>query len=498
MIKNWRTHAEYQQFIISNFLSLYKICPKRIIQFEPSISKLYSLDLDPLGELLKPYYSTTGRPATFQPEIFRSFILMLFQKETSITNWVNKIKSDEILAICIGCSTDSTPSLGAHYDFISRLWLSDLYSDRKRLKQAVPYKKKSIKTKSPGKNKKLPNKKHGVVKRIANFLQNGRTFSNRAEKLLQEIFALVAVKPSVKLSLISQNNLTIAGDGTCVHCHSSYYGKKICDCRKNSIFNCKCPRTLSDRDSNWGWDSHEVRWFYGYTLYALSTYNEQFKIDLPLLLRFVEASRHDSVTGIVALAEFKELLPQFKISNYVLDSANDNYPTYELCSKWNINPFIDLNSKNKGNQKYPSSLSITEKGVPICIGNHEMIYNGFEKSRSRLKWRCPLACKKIKSCLSSDNCSSSPYGRVIHTKPSWDIRLFTEIPRGSEQWKKIYKIRTCSERINNRILNDYKIHSLKIRGKKRYSFMTMIAGINIHLDARIKAIKSTFLNLLES
>lgn len=497
MLKNWTSHAEYQQFIISNFSSSNQTFYKRVLELESSISKLYCLDLDILGEILKPYYSNTGRPAALQPEIFRSFSLMLFLKETSITNWVKKLNCDEFLAICIGCTAGKTPSLGAHYDFISRLWMSDLASDRKRLKIVRPYKKKPSKVKSPGQNKKLPNKKSGSVKKICDFFETDHSFSLRAEKLLQHIFSLVAVKPSFDLNLIKQQNLTLAGDGTCVHCHSSYYGSKVCNCRKNGIYDCKCARKLSDVDANWGWDSHENRWFYGYTLYALSTYNPEYKIDLPVYLRFVEASRHDSITGVVALAEFRELLPQFKISNYVLDSANDNYPTYELCSKWNINPFIDLNSKNKGNSKYPTSLSINEKGVPICIGGHEMIYNGFEKSRSRVKWRCPLACKKIKSCSCTDQCSPSAYGRVIYTKPSWDLRLFTKIPRGSKQYKEIYKTRTCSERINNRILNDYKIHSLKIRGKKRYSFMTMIASINIHLDARIKAFGFSILNLLK-
>ncbi|MDU1509190.1 MAG: hypothetical protein E6896_13610, partial [Clostridium butyricum] len=491
------SHAEYQQFIISNFSSSNQTFYKRVLELESSISKLYCLDLDILEEILKPYYSKTGRPAALQPEIFRSFSLMLFLKETSITNWVKKLNCDEFLAICIGCTVDKTPSLGAHYDFISRLWMSDLASDRKKLKIVRPYKKKPSKVKSPGRNKKLPNKKSGSVKKICDFFEANRSFSLRAEKLLQHIFSLVAVKPSFDLNLIKQDNLTLAGDGTCVHCHSSYYGSKVCNCRENGIYDCKCARKLSDVDATWGWDSHENRWFYGFTLYALSSYNSEYKIDLPVYLRFVEASRHDSITGIVALAEFRELLPQFKISNYVLDSANDNYPTYELCSKWNINPFIDLNSKNKGNSKYPTSLSISEKGVPICIGGHEMIYNGFEKSRSRVKWRCPLACKKIESCSCTDQCSPSAYGRVIYTKPSWDLRLFTKIPRGSKQYKEIYKTRTCSERINNRILNDYKIHSLKIHGKKRYSFMTMIASINIHLDARIKAFGFSILNLLK-
>ncbi|MCB2340634.1 hypothetical protein [Clostridium estertheticum] len=398
MLKNWSSHADYQQFIISNLSSFYKAFPKKIIELEPSISKLYCLDLDILREILKPYYSNIGRPATLQPEIFRSFSLMLFQKETSITNWVNKIHASELLATFIGCTITNVPSLGAHYDFISRLWLLNLSTDRVNLRKIYSYKKKPPKIKAPGKNKKLPNKKSGVVKRISNYFEAGRSFYLRAERLLQKIFSLVAVVPSFNLNLIEGNNLTVGGDGTCVHCKSSYYGSKVCDCRQNGIYDCKCARRLSDIDANWGWDSHENRWFYGYTLYALSVYNKKYKIDLPIYLRFVEASRHDSVTGIVALAEYRELLPQYSISNYVLDSANDNYPTYELCSKWNINPFIDLNSKNKGNSKYQTTLDINEKGVPICIGGHKMIYNGYEKSRSRLKWRCPLVLKKVDSC----------------------------------------------------------------------------------------------------
>ena len=83
MLKNWSSHDDYQLFIISTLSCLYKIFPKKIIELEASISKLYCLNLDILGEILKPYYSNTGRPATLQPEIFRSFSLMLFQKETS-------------------------------------------------------------------------------------------------------------------------------------------------------------------------------------------------------------------------------------------------------------------------------------------------------------------------------------------------------------------------------------------------------------------------------
>lgn len=99
-------------------------------------------------------------------------------------------------------------------------------------------------------------------------------------------------------------------------------------------------------------------------------------------------------------------------------------------------------------------------------------------------WRCPFGKDHFVKCENS--CSASKYGRVIKTKPEWDIRLYTDVPRGTNAYKKIYSQRTATERINNRILNDYKLHSLMIHRKEHYSFLTTIIGICIHLDARYK------------
>lgn len=123
MLKNWRSHADYQQFIISILSCLYKSIPEKVIELEPSISKLYCLYIDILREILKPHYSNTGRPATLQPEIFRSFSLVLFQKETSITNWVKKLHACELLAACIGYTKNNIPSLGLFLDYGSQICL---------------------------------------------------------------------------------------------------------------------------------------------------------------------------------------------------------------------------------------------------------------------------------------------------------------------------------------------------------------------------------------
>jgi hypothetical protein len=488
MIKQWTSHQQYRGFLSSQIQHFINTDPNRVKNFQDSIDKLTSLNLDPLYDALKPYYPAFGRPAKHQAEIFRSFILMVDRHETSVTNWVHTLASDKLLAFLIGCTPDDLPPVGSYYDFIDRLWLRQKTIETKERKQLYTFNRKP--TKKLQKHKKLPNKNHGVVLKIKRFFAKGRSFDKRPERLLQEIFALIAVVPSLELGLIDTDNVTVSGDGTCVHCHTSSRGIKVCDCRKNGIYDCRCNRRFADPDAAWGWDSYLGQYFYGHTLYAFSYHNARHKIDLPLVMRFVGANRHDSVSGLVALAELRETTPELNVQNVCFDSANDNYATYELLKQWNLKPFIDLNHDVGAKPTYPSALSITENGVPVCVGGHEMVYNGYCKNRSRIKWRCPLKCGKINECACVDSCSPSPYGRVLYTKPEWDLRLFTPVPRGSYEYRQTYKNRTSSERINNRILNDYHLHDMGIRGLKRFSFFAMAIGINIHLDARIKLVKA--------
>lgn len=489
MLKHWASHEEYQQYITQTVNTLNESQIKRFFSYKDSLDKLTSMNLDPVKAFLEPYYSHTGRPAIHQPEILRSLILMTDLHELSLTKWVEKLISDDILALLIGLPSNQLPPLGSYYDFIDRLWLRDAAKDRKDSKKLYPFPKNKKPSSKPGKGEKLPNKHPDIVAKCIDFASSGRDFPFHYEKLLQELFSLIAVVPSLELGLIPDSPLTVAGDGTCVHCHSNPLGRKVCKCRESGIYNCKCDRRYPAFDASYGWDSDLNTWFYGYTLYTLSTYNKELHIDLPLHLRFLDARRHDSVSAIVALHEIHLLNPLLNIQNLCLDSAHDNYPTYQLCKDWGIIPFIDLNS-NRGRPKtIPDEIIIDKDGTPLCLAGHKMVYWGLSSIRKGYKWRCPLKCGKVDECSCQSSCSPSNYGRVIYTKPDWDIRLYPSVPRGTKQFKETYNTRTCSERINNRILNDYHLHDMKIRGKKRYSFFTMIIGINIHLDARIKKAK---------
>ena len=488
MIKYWQSMHDYLHFLHESKIHFDSSERTRLhTELWKPWQKLRLFDTDRAMDFLLPFYSITGRPAKNQPQILRSLILFFFLYSegltpSSLTLWVDRLKHDRVLASLIGCTTDSLPPLGSYFDFMDRLWAapeSDRYSRNKLLPASWNNKKPE---KPKGKKQKAQESKTKITELIANRLMDGRDIPFHFEQRLQLLFYHAAVLPSIECGLIPKEHLTVSGDGTAVHTHSCPRGHHRED----------APETLRhfpDPDASWGWDSDLEKFYFGYTLFQLSCYNSGLKADLPLLLRFTSAKRHDSVSFLVAFHELEKHMPALPVENLCLDSAMDNYPTYRLLKSRNIRAFIDLNNKCGRPKTIPDTITIDKDGTPVCQEGKRMVPNGYDKSSGYLMWRCPFGKEHGTTCKNS--CTSSKYGRVIKTKPEWDIRLYTDVPRGTEAYKKIYNQRTATERINNRILNDYGLHRMMIHTKKHYSFMTTMIGICIHLDARYKQAQAT-------
>lgn len=497
MLGYWRKHEEYQSYLLENILSFLEYDRKNVLYYEKALSKLYILNLDPLKSLMSSYYSHTGAPAKNQPEIIRSFILMSELSCYSISEWFEKLKSSDLLCCMIGLPLEEIPNVGSYYDLINRVWLANPEIEYELNHTLHNFKRKP--SKKLEKNKKLPPRHPGIIKKLVDLALEGKTFESRPEILMQQIFSKIGVEPAANEGIYGDTEkLNISGDGTCINSGGSSFGKKECTCKDKGNYNCDCKRRFSDPDARWGWDSYHGVWYYGHTAYILSVYNPDLKSDIPLYLRMVQAPRYDGVSAIVTLAEAKKLYPKFTFTSFCGDGAHDNYATYELLHKWHMQAFIPLNETNKDKYKYPPHINVNSKGIPICIGNHTMVNWGYNPNRCRIKYRCPLVLGKIDSCNCKDQCSPSPYGRVIYIKTNWDLRLFTEVPRGSNKWKIHMNTRTTSERVNKRLLNDYSLEQSHTRGKKRTFWWSVIHSINILLDARLKLSKFSFIRLLDT
>ena len=302
------------------------------------------------------------------------------------------------------------------------------------------------------------------------------------------------VQVSAQLGIIGNvSALSVAGDGTPVRTAAFPRSKRICDCREKGIDPCTCHRLYSQPDCDIGWDSYRNCNYFGYHLYMFTASDSRY--DLPLYPRLGRASRHDSVSLVVSIKEFEQYYPDWRWKQVLLDAAHDAMPFYRYFESKGTIPFIDLNKRKTGNNKYKDNITVSPEGVPICQKGLAMKDNGYDRTRGRRKYRCPLMQKGVCTCDSP--CSDSSYGRCVYTYTKDNPRLFPPVARHSDEWNSVYKRRTTVERSNKREKIDYKLEVGKHRSTKMW--LVRIFGIMMcqHLDAWYQEIeidlKSTLL-----
>jgi hypothetical protein len=155
--------------------------------------------------------------------------------------------------------------------------------------------------------------------------------------------------------------------------------------------------------------------------------------------------------------------PQIKIESVSMDSAYDDYKNYNFAVREaHIAPIIALNQRTSVNMQSLHSLNLAPDGSFHCKGNFKMVYYGFDKKRSRLKYRCPAALGKCE-CSLRWKCSRSAYGRIIYLKPDDDYRLIGPIPRGTTLWEKKFDKRTSVERAYSEEKGSHKLNDVRVR-----------------------------------
>lgn len=477
MLKQIRSLYEYRDYLDSEKENLSLSDLKRLssLPYKKAIHKLRKLDVGLADSLLSSLYSKTGRPAIDPSTLLRSFILMQHLNYYSLHRWYEALSNDLLLQYLIGAS--NIPSVSSHYDFIVRLT-----GIKQKLDELYPkdYYKKPPKEK-PKRNEKLINYSHTDTYYLYERYKDGASCDNdRYSYNIQSLFNLLAVIPSMDKGLIDNESLVLSGDGSSLHIHASKFGHKVKDGEdKDNIYRFSAP------DADIGWDSDLECFYLGYTFYNVSCHNKERSIDLPVFISIEKASRNDALTSISAFAQLFELNQDLHPKYVCLDSASDSLPIYQYFKHNHIIPLIDRNKRRHVDLDKTNGEYINADGIPVCKANEKMIFFGYDIQRCRSKFRCPLAMGKIESCECKEQCSNSKYGRVKYVNDGDDARNIPIVYR-SDKWKKIYKNRTSTERINNYVLNTYGLHKMSIRNGAKQIFFSIMAGINIHLDAWIK------------
>ena len=490
MLTVYYFHKEYQSFV-ETFLDKFYIQTNQqitLFTYDALITKLWSTDLTGIVPLIQSTYSKSnqGAPPKDAVALLRSLIVMIYTKETSISSWVKTLRSNPLLAILSGfipaCHSankaegtyaDPIPGVGTFYDFMDRLIRKDkaLYKSKLRKVKRKPRKKEK-------KNQKMNNSKPGVVDRLVKRIlkYDDSKLPERIESNLNTILKNLFVLPSLFMGILGDpSKLNIAADGTCMPTQASPYGKKVCDCKPEPGEHCNCFRKFTDPSATWGWDSFNEEYFYGHTFHGFTACDSFYS--LPIHIKLVSASRHDSVTGVYALKELTDLYPEINFYSAAYDSAYDANSIYLLNMHYGINPVIDLNTRSSKPSSSAEFIEYSKDGIPygkIC--GHRLRNWGKIIKTYRNKWLFPVQC---------DNCTKCPMEskKTHYTKTLDNPRYFTRILRGSKQWRTLYKRRSTTERCWDRLNNDFHAEDAIIYSGERRSVRVFLGAFCCFIDA---------------
>ncbi|MFQ5868140.1 MAG: transposase [bacterium] len=267
----------------------------------------------------------------------------------------------------------------------------------------------------------------------------------------------------------------------------------------------------SDPDADWGvkryrgvrkdgslWE--KVKKWFGYKLHLIvdTTY------ELPIGYRVTRASASDGAELLPMIEESKDRHPELieRAKDLSGDKGYDSWDNNQsLWDEFAIKPVIDirdmwkeekLDEKLKGEEGsskdiitrslYPDrvdNIVYDYKGsiycyCPVSDQRREMAYQGFEKDRNSLKYRCPVSAYGIE-CQGKQECSGNGYGRIVRIPLERDRRIFTPIARSSYAWERLYKGRTAVERVNSRMDNVFGFENHFIRGKAKMTLRISLA-----------------------
>ncbi|MFN3966588.1 MAG: transposase, partial [Endomicrobiia bacterium] len=179
----------------------------------------------------------------------------------------------------------------------------------------------------------------------------------------------------------------------------------------------------------------------------------------------------------------------FDIKAVIADAEYDSYKNIEfVAKKLKAQPIIAKNPRAGSEHKY----KISRTGEPICIAGIPMYSMGqyFEKDKNR--WRHKFVCriKLIKSFAQKQpfcpwnhpNFFNNKFGCVVNLRIDADTSIRKSINYDSQSFKKLYNLRTSSERVFSRLLT-YFMQYPTVTGLNAVSNNCSIAHITVLLIA---------------
>lgn len=230
---------------------------------------------------------------------------------------------------------------------------------------------------------------------------------------------------------------------------------------------------------------------YGYRIHLMADVDYELPIDYEVETANVAEGK--TYRKMLDKKENAQILKRTKTAT--ADKGYDDIKTLEKLEKMKIKPIIDKRKMTKDEKEIKRTVYYDDLGNVYCYCPHtgvkrEMAFDGYDKTRETLNYKCPAKAYGIEC----KGCIDCPVKTKVRIKRSINPRIFTEIARNSYKWKKMYNKRVALERINSRLDNGYEFENHTIRGKTKMeteidismSVMMTIALVNVKLGKKEK------------
>jgi hypothetical protein len=466
------------------------------------------LNLDPLAPELSALYSPSprGRPPLDPLSMLRALLLMHALAISSFDLFVPLLKRSSRLAIIAGFLPNKTPSVGAFYAFLDRLedgpFLPSCSHRRK------PSDIRKLQRRRNLHNEKLDKQAHrlAILQHADSITQHLKDDLLDKQELprpkgllqrLEDLLIKLAVIPSAQRGLLGDlKALVLAGDGSALESGASCYGKPLCQCRKQAIFNCKCDRLYSDPSADWGWDSYRETFYFGHTFYQHLTSLKGH--DLPLHISIGPASESDFTLSLTSLDRFQKAARDnhldINIEAIAYDAGHDARGIYEYLQAKKIKPVIALNSRQGLPAPTGTAQLLDKGGVPLCPAHLPMRRHS-NGQNGRIYFNCPVKRPthlqgktvwqtQLKDCPLGVLCQpDTKMGPVVYVRSDQDPRLYPELSRDSSRYKEIMRLRSGCERSNSLKKVKYKLGQRVCRNAPHYLMRLHLVSVLEHAKA---------------
>jgi len=236
--------------------------------------------------------------------------------------------------------------------------------------------------------------------------------------------------------------------------------------------------------------SKKIQYFWGYRNHVLcDAYSE-----LPIAELTKPANVHEQILFIPLLEQLRQNF-SYPVENVLADSMYDaEYILKFIVNDLKAKPYIARNPRRPPR----SDIKLSHSGFPLCVAGFQMASRGQfcdkKQNRHRHKFICPIKASKKFAQKAGGLCPwnhpkfySNRNGCSVNLRTEADSSIRNSINYGSQTFKKLYNMRTSSERIFSRLLT-FCMQYPSVKGLNSIANVCTIAHITV-LAVALAAVK---------